>query len=307
MFNVIGVTLMILFFPVFIKLIAWVTFWLGSGPADRAVNGEMVNIARYIANGHTVFNVLNAMFFLTVLPWLIKVAVFLSPREEEGRDDMFRLPNFGDRFVDTPVAALAKARSEIIRMARAGILTFDETLARIEDRDYKKLGRWKRIENYIDDMQREITAYLTKLFQSDVSESEAREISSLMRMANNAERIGDSVENIAQAMENIIENQIQFSAIATSDIREISSCVREFLNHVTRGIKNYEKDFMEISERLENQIDSMRESMRQGHIDRLRSGECTIDQGMVYINLLTHFEKIGDYCYNIAEAVVGLK
>ncbi|MBW2593572.1 MAG: Na/Pi cotransporter family protein [Deltaproteobacteria bacterium] len=307
MFNVIGVTLMILFFPAFIKLIEFITLWMGSGPADQAVNGELVNTARYIANGHTVFNVLNAMFFLTVLPWLIKVAVFLSPGEGEESEDMFRLPNFGERFVDTPIAALAKARSEIIRMAQAGILTFNETLVRIEDRDYKKLARWKRIENFIDDMQREITVYLTKLYQSDVSESEAREISSLMRMTNNVERIGDSVENIAQATENIIENQIIFSSIATSDIRKISDFVDEFLNHVTRGMKTHEKDFMEKSKHLEDTIDSMRESMRQGHIDRLRSGECTIDQGMVYINLLTHFEKIGDYCYNIAEAVAGLK
>ncbi len=307
MFNVIGVTLMIVFFPIFIKLIEFLTFWMGGGPADQAVHGEMVNMPRYIANGHTVFNVLNALFFLTVLPWLIKVAVFLSPREGEEGKDMFRLPNFGERFVDTPIAALAKARSEIIRMAQAGILTFDETLARIEDRDYKKLGRWKRIENYLDDMQREITVYLTKLYQSDVSESEAREISSLMRMTNNVERIGDSVENIAQATENIIENKIKFSSIATSDIRTISDCVDEFLNHVIRGIKIHEKDFMEKSKYLEDTIDSMRERMRQGHIDRLRTGECTIDQGMVYINLLAHFEKIGDYCYNIAEAVVGLK
>ena len=307
MFNVIGVSLMILCFPWFIKLIEFFTLWMGSGPADQAVNGEIVNISRYIANGHTVFNVLNAMFFLAILPWLIKVAIFLSPRRDEESKDMFRLPNFGERFIDTPIAALAKARSEIIRMAQAGILTFDETLGRIEDRDLKKLGRWKQIENFIDDMQRELTVYLTKLYQSDVSETEAREISSMMRMTNNIERIGDSVENIAQATEGIIEERIQFSAIAISDIRKISGCVDEFLNHVTRGIKTYEKDFMERSEYLENEIDAMRESMRQGHMDRLRSGECTIDQGMVYINLLTHFEKIGDYCYNIAEAVVGLK
>ena len=306
MFNVIGVTIMLIIFPVFLQFVEFISLQMGAGPVDQKVGGDLVNIARYIANGHTLFNVINATVFLVVLPWLIQVAIMLSPKEEEA-EDIFRMPNFTDRFFDTPIAALAKARSEIIRMSEAAILTFTETLARLEDRDYKKLARWKRIENFLDDMQREITVYLTKIYQSDVNEAGAKEISSLMRMTNNVERIGDSVENIAQATENIIENKIQFSAKATEDVRAISGQVLDFLNLVSRGMRAHEKDFMEKAEAIENTIDSMRETMRQGHVTRLRTGDCAIDQGLVYINLLAHFEKIGDYCYNIAEAVVGLK
>ncbi|MDY6791099.1 MAG: Na/Pi cotransporter family protein [Thermodesulfobacteriota bacterium] len=306
MFNVIGVGLMLLIFPYFVGIIEFITGLLGAGPVTSLINGDLVNVARYIANGHTIFNVLNAAVFLIFLPLLIKVAIKLSPKQEEP-EDMYRLPDFGDRFIDTPIAALAKARSEIVRMAEIAILTFKNTINCIEDRNYNRLSKWKRIENHLDAMQKEITAYLTRIYQSEVNESEAKEISSLMRMTNNIERIGDSVENIAQLMENYIENDLKFTPAAIADVKKISGQVTNFLLLVTKGMQSHHENFMNESDSLENSIDHMRENMRQGHISRLRSGDCALDPGLVFIDMLTNFEKIGDYCFNIAEAVAGLK
>ncbi|MFC1816933.1 Na/Pi cotransporter family protein, partial [Thermodesulfobacteriota bacterium] len=220
-FNIIGVVFMLLIFPYFVGLIEIITLQVGTGPVAEVVDGETVNISRYIANGHTLFNVINAVVFLIFMPLLVKAAILFSPKPKE-REDNYRLPNFGDRFIDSPIAALAKARSEIVRMSETAIETFKNTLTCIEDRDYKKLSRWKRIEGFLDSMQREITTYLTKIYQGVVTEPEAKEISSLMRMTNNIERIGDSVENIAQVTEIIIENDLSFTAAARADIKKIS-------------------------------------------------------------------------------------
>lgn len=306
MFNVLGVFLMLLIFPVFTKLVVFLTGHLGAGPVDAVVNGESVNISRYIANGHTLFNVLNACFFLIFLPWLIKVAILISPKAKAD-EDFFRLPNFGSRLIDTPIAAMAEARSEIRRMAGAAISTFNETVERLEDRDVKKLSAWQKNEHFLDDMQREITAYLNRISQSDVGDEGAREISSMMRMTNNIERIGDSVENIAQAAEKLIEEKLTFSAKAMEDIKIISAKVMEFLQLVSEGMYRHDQSFMQLAQTIEDTIDDMREEMRDNHICRLRGEECCIESGLIFVNLLTNFEKIGDYCYNIAEAVVGLK
>ena len=306
MFNVIGVTIMLCVFPLFVHLVEWVTLALGAGPLDQVDGGDVVNIARYIANGHTMFNVINATFFLLVLPWLIKVAVFLSPKEEE-EIDYYRLPNFVDRLIDTPIAALAETRSEILRMAETAGYTFRKTVKRLKDRDYKKLARWRKVENHLDDMQREILSYLTRIYQSDVSESEAKEISSLMRMTNNIERVGDSVENIAQCIEDMIEGNLNFTDRAMTDLEALVAKVGEFLELITSAMRQRPAHFMRQADRLENAIDAMREKFREDHIQRLRSCECGIDQGLVYVSLLTNLEKIGDYCFNIAEAVAGRK
>ncbi len=306
MFNVIGVTFMLIIFPYFIDFIKYVTMFMGQGPVEQVVEGDVVNIARYIANGHTLFNVINGTIFLIFLPLLIKVAVLLSPKEDPS-EDIYRLPDFSTKFDDTPIAALAKVRSEIIRMSEVAANTLEDTILRIEDRDYKKLSKWKRIENFLDDMQLEITSYLSRLYQSDLSESEAKEISSLMRMTNNIERIGDSVENIAQLTETIIEDNLPFTSHAQGDLKTISEQTIAFLDLVTDAIRHPIENLMVKADEMENTIDRMREEMRQGHISRLRSGECSIDPGLVFIDLLTNFEKIGDYCFNIAQAVVGIK
>ncbi len=306
MFNVLGVGLILCVFPWFIQLVDTFTQAMGSGPVDQVVGDDMVNIARYIANGHTLFNVINALFFLLVLPWLIKVAVWLSPKEEEDID-YYRLPNFGDRLIDTPIAAIVETRSEIQRMAETAKYTFRKTIKRLKDRDYKRLSKWRQVENHLDDMQREIVAYLTRIYQSGVSESEAKELSSLMRMTNNIERIGDSVENIAQAIEEMLEANLTFTEQAMADMDKLVDKVAEFMDLISSAMRKRPANFMNQADNLENAIDAMREKYRDDHIQRLRSCECGIDQGLVYVSLLTNMEKIGDYCFNIAEAVAGKK
>jgi phosphate:Na+ symporter len=156
-------------------------------------------------------------------------------------------------------------------------------------------------------MQREILAYLTRIYQSDVSESEAKEISSLMRMTNNIERIGDSVENIAQTTEDLIEGNFFFTDTAMKDLNTLEETVLAFMDLITSAMRQRPSNFMQQADKLENAIDAMREKFRDDHIQRLRSCECGIDQGLLYVNLLSNLEKIGDYLFNISEAVAGRK
>lgn len=306
LFNVIGVLIMIAIFPYFIQLIKIVSVAFGADPLSQIRNNEVVNVSRYIANGHSIFNILSALIFLVFLPWLIKAAVFISPKEDEKTDDL-RLPNFDHRFLDTPIAALTKARSEIIRMSDVAMTMLDNTVEAFEKRDSKKLNKWRRYENHLDDTQREITTYLTRIYQSDLNQSEAKEISGMMRMTNNIERIGDSIENIALMIEDIFENKTDFSQRAISDIKEISNQVSDFIRLVQDGIKSEPPKFMKQAQILEDNIDFMREEMRQDHIERLRSGTCANEPGLMFSDMLSNFEKMGDYCYNIAQAVAGIK
>jgi len=306
MFNVIGVSIMIALFPYFVEVVKIITGILGAGPVDQIRDGDYANVSRYIANGHSIFNIINALIFLIFLPWLIKVAIFLSPKKEEEKD-IFRMPKFDDRFLDTTIAALAKARSEVVRMADVAMEMFENTIQSFEQSDLKGLNRWRRYEQHLDSVQKEINTYLTKIYQGDVNQSEAKEISSLMRMTNNIERIGDSVENVALMVENIIESKMEFSQWAVADIKNISSQVVAFIKLVTEGMQHMNPLFMEKAQEIEDNIDFMREEMRQDHINRLGSNQCGTDAGLLFSDMLSNFEKMGDYCYNIAQAVAGIK
>jgi len=310
LFNVIGVLLIILFFPLFLQLVEWLTSsLLGIGPPDLVVGGEKPNIARYIANSHTMFNLVSAIFFLLILPYLVKAAIWLTPhkKEEEDLDELRHIKYLDTKFIDMPSAAIGQARAEIVRMGEAVQVMYDDVIKSFKERKLKELSKWEKREDDLDNLLREITQFLVHVVQKRISPEESKEISSLMRMANNLERIGDAIENIAHLSEELIEEGLYFSEGALRDHELISNEVRRFLDIVVEGIKNEDKQIMQLAQKLEDNIDRMREEMKSNHIMRLRSTACAVDPGLFFVDTLTAFEKIGDFCYNIVQSVAGLK
>jgi len=310
LFNVIGVLLIILFFPLFLQLLEWLTSsFLGIGPPDLVVGGEKPNIARYIANSHTMFNLVSAVFFLLILPYLVKATIWLTPhkKEEEELDELRHIKYLDTKFVDMPSAAIGQARAEIVRMGEAVQVMYDDVIKSFKERKFKELSKWRKREDDLDNLLREIIQFLVHVVQKRISPEESKEITSLMRMANNLERIGDAIENIAQLSEELIEEDLYFSEGAVCDHGLISTEVRRFLDVVVEGIRTEDKEIMALAQKLEDNIDRMREEMKGNHIMRLQSAACAVDPGLVFVDTLTAFEKIGDFCYNIAQAVAGLK
>ena len=148
---------------------------------------------------------------------------------------------------------------------------------------------------------------MTNVMQKRVSPEESKEIASLMRMANNLERAGDGVENIAQLIEELHEQNLHLSEGGMHDYELISAEVGKFLDLIVIAVQKEDQDVMVQAQKLEDEIDRMREDMRGNYIMRLQSGMCTVDPGLILVDMLTSFEKIGDFCYNVAQAVAGLK
>ena len=310
LFNVIGVLLVILFFPLFLQVVEWLTSsFLGIGPPDLVVGGEKPNIARYIANSHTMFNLVSAVFFLLILPYLVKATIWLTPhkKEEEELDELRHIKYLDTKFIDMPSAAIGQARAEIVRMGEAVQVMYDDVIKSFTERKPKELSKWRKREDDLDNLLREITQFLVHVVQKRISPEESKEITSLMRMANNLERIGDAIENIAQLSEELIEENLYFSEGAVRDHGLISTEVRRFLDVVVEGIRTEDKEIMALAQKLEDNIDRMREEMKSNHIMRLQSAACAVDPGLVFVDTLTAFEKIGDFCYNIAQAIAGIK
>jgi len=310
LFNVIGVLNVALFFPWFIKLVTWSTgTFLEMGSPDLVVGGNKPNIARYIANAHTMFNVVNAVFFLLVLPYLVKVAIFLTPqKKEEGEiEELYHIKYLDFRQIHTPAVALAQARAETVRMGEAVQLMYEEVIGALKNKDIKKLSNWRKREEAIDILQKEITQFLVQVIQRPIDPDESREVTSMMRMVNNLERIGDSIENIAELIEELIEQNLQLSEGSLKEYNEIAEEARKFLTFIIDSIMTDDKEVMEKAHAIEENIDRMREEMRGNYLLRLQGGVCYVDPGLIFVDMLTAFEKIGDYCYNIAQAVAGLK
>jgi phosphate:Na+ symporter len=256
-----------------------------------------------------MFNLVNAMFFLAVLPYLVKVATKLTPQKPEKMafDELHHVKFLDSKYVDIPSVALAQARAEIVRMGKAVQVMYDDVIQSIKDKKLKELSKWRKREDAIDILQREITQFLVRVIQENVVLEESKEVAELMRMTNNLESIGDAIENIAQLGEQLVEEKLDFSEAAWKDYDLISKEARRFIRFVVRAVRNDDKNIMPESQEMEDRIDQLTEEMRENHFSRLQDGVCTVDRGLILVDMVTAFEKMGDFCYNIAQAVVGIK
>ena len=310
LFNVFGVVVIISVFPLFLNIVTWLTSsFVEIGAADLVVNGEKPHIARYIANSHTLFNVVNAVLFLILLPYLVKVATLVTPssKEEEDIGEFHHLKFIDSKFIETPDVAISQAKAEAVRMGEAVQLMYDDVIQSVRDRNIKELSKWKKREDIIDNIQKEITRFLTNVIQKQISSEESREVSSLLRMANNLERLGDAIENIAELGEELMDQNVKLSEGGMHDYDVISKKVKEFLDLVIEGMLEDDVEIIKQAGKLEEEVNQMREDMRGNYLMRLQSGMCTVDPGLILVDMLTAFEKMGDYCFNIAEAVAGVK
>jgi len=309
LFNVLGVAFIIFIFPHFVNAVVYLTtHFLSIGHPDLLVGGEKPFISRHIANAHTLFNVINAILFLFILPYLVKVAILLTPRgKKEEIDEIYHIKYLDRRYLDSPEVALVKTKQEIIRMAQEAQTMFDEVIRALKIRNSKKLAKLKDREDVLDNLQKEIIDFLVKVMQQNIIIEESKEITTLMRMTNNIERIGDEIEDIAEALEQMIEDKLYFSEMAIQDFMTISAESKKFFKLVFEGIQKENKQIMQEAVKLVNSVNKMTEEMRLSHHDRLVEGVCEIDRGMIFIDILNAFEKMGGSCYNVAQAIAGVR
>lgn len=308
MFNVLGVCIMLAIFPYFLQGIEWVSMNVtGAQPWDTQIGGEYPYVSRFLANGHTLFNLTNAVVFLVFLPALIRVGTWCSPKDKTEGDDLFRLPVFDQHVEDNPVAALAQVRGEIHRMSQTVHAAYSNALECLEKRDHRTVRLRQRYESHINDAHKAVSTFLAKTMQGELNEETSNDIAEQMRIVNNLERIGDAVETLGLLCEDIVDKELKFSENAMGDLFVISARVDEFLKMVSEALIKQPEQLMDKAEQLERTIDSMRETMRDAHIERLKIGKCGIEGGLAFINLLARLEKIGDYCYSISRTLASAR
>jgi len=302
-FNVIGVCTILIIFPWFVRFVDLVT----PGDPNLAINGGMPYIARHIANFHTIFNVTNCLLFLPLIGVLARVAAVLAPGEEELKK--FRLESLDPSILETVSVALDEAKKEVDYMGGEvyNMLTsVEESLLDNKDTD-TMLERVKGMEDTVDLLQKEINTYLTELSRSSATEKESKEIFSLLYMVSNLERIGDHCESIAKHCKRKKEFSLVFSEAGLKELSVMYRHTLTYLKTIIDAIQDTPSDLMDRVKRYETRLNEMRVQLRINHMDRLKTATCSADAGLIYVDMLTSFEKIGDHAFNIAESLSGIK
>jgi phosphate:Na+ symporter len=192
-------------------------------------------------------------------------------------------------------------------MAEVAKEMIDETFGFLQDNDTKRLPSLEKKEELTDVLQKEITDFLVALSQKSITQETSKEVASMMHMVNDLERVGDHCENLWTLNQRKMEQKITFSDIAIAEIKDISKLTKDFLATIITALEEKDQTIYDEAHRLEDEIDDLEERLRNNHISRLNTGECTVNSGLIFIDMLHNFEKIGDHTFNLARAVVGKK
>ncbi len=310
LFNFIGVILMLIFFQMYLKLITSIT----PGEADFVVQshehadlyatpvGDKPFIARHIANAHTLFNVINTLIFLPFIGVLAKISSYFV--RGEGRQETVQVRFIDDRVLNTPPIAIGQARRETRRMAQIAFDSLHETNRFLDDNDVRRISELEKNEEALDLLQQEIMNFLTKLSHRSISADTSIQIKKLMNIVDHLERIGDHCQTLWKLNSKKINEKIRFSHTGANEVAEIADRTHDFLRFVIDAMEQNNVDIVQQAITYEDSIDALEDSLRMNHITRLNTGECAVQPGLIFIDMLQCYEKIGDHTFKISDILV---
>jgi phosphate:Na+ symporter len=285
-YNIFGVLATWLAFPLFIKAIIGITSYLQP-------NG---GITAQIANSHTLFNIFSAIVFLPITKYYVKFLETVI----RGKDENAATGIFLDRLlIQTPVAAFKASLSEITRGAEISRNMVKNVMKSLYTSDEKPLELVKTDEYTVNQLQKDITRYIVDISRQSLSQSQSIMVPAMINSINNVERIGDHVMDIRHLAKSTIQNNITFTNDANEELKKIEALVLQMFDNTIEALKNYDIDLAKKTAELEDEVDKLSAELQNNHIRRLDEGSCTVESGVIFLDIVNHFERIADHIYKI--------
>lgn len=290
-FNVLGTILFLLFLN---KIVVTVV-----------TNIDPDNVARQIANVHTIFNIASTLILLPFNKLIIKMATKLVPNKYTEDDNIKVVKYIDDRMIETPSIALVNVEKEILRMGQKAKESLDSAMNGIFNKEEKDLASTLKKEKLINELQKTILNYLLKLSKAPLNEESRGTIDSLFNTVNDIERIGDHAENLAELGQGSIINNVTFSENAQNELSDMYNKVLSAYTYALESMRISDVDLACKVIKMEEQVDVMEKSCRVNHMRRLNNNMCSIDDGIIYLEIITNLERVSDHAVNIAQQVIS--
>ncbi len=308
-FNTFGVIWMLIVFSYFLNGIAWINQELLDG-GNPFVSASAVPVS--LSLFHTFFNVLNVLVLIWFARFIVRVVTWLVPAKEEV-DEEFNLQHIKTGTLSTPEASLFLAKQEIARYAESTQrmfgyvkVIFNEELSR---KDFDKLfAKIEKKEDDSDNMEVEIANFLTSVSETRLSRDNSERVRAFFKMVSDIESVGDSILNISKAIRRKREGKIEFTKDIMDNIHEMFDLVEEALRVMAM---NTEKQIPTVNIKkameVEKAIDEFRTLLKTEHIRNVEANKYDYKTGIVYSDIFSECEKIGDFCINVTEAIVEVR
>ncbi|WP_243526054.1 Na/Pi cotransporter family protein [Bacillus pseudomycoides] len=291
-FNIVGTIIFTIFLVPFTNLIQYFQTSLNLNP-------EMT-----IAFAHGTFNVTNAIIqfpFIAVLAWIVTKII----RGEDAAID-FKPQHLNPIFIEqSPAIALTEAQKEMIRMAEFSLHGLKEATLFLNTKDKKHANMAAQLEGAINNLDRKITDYLVLLSEKPLSSIDSEKHSILASVVGDIERVGDHVENVVELVDSQISNRVTLSDEAMAELNEMLELTTSTLQDAIGALTNFDTELAQTVITKERKIDQMERVLRKRHVLRLNERSCSGNASIIYVDMVSNLERIGDHAVNIADAVLG--
>ena len=287
LFNLIGTGIFIL-----IALLAPYVEWIEKLSPDPMAQ---------IAISHIVFNIVSTVIMFPFAKVLVKLSFLLVPGKDDSESEM-HCKFIDDRLLNTPPFAVMQVSKEVARMAKLARDNFETSAHALINRSDKDLDKVMENEEIINYLNHHITSYLVKLNALDITDSDSDYIARVFHAINDIERVGDHAINLAEAAQHNIGEGLKFSDPAREELNQLCGSVVTLLERSMAAFDNQslsDDEAKKLSD-LEEHIDDLTLECQDSHIFRLNRKECNTEAGMLYLNTITDFERVGDHAINIA-------
>ena len=271
--------------------------WLASPP----LFGETIDMWD-VAIVHTSFKILSLCLLFPVHRLLEKLAILTI----RGKDEKIASNPLDDRFLRTPDVAVERAGEVTMEMAKFSCTAMREALALYTAYDAKKADAVRREETNVDILEDEIGSYLVRLSGQTMDEADSHEVTKLLRLIGDFERISDHAVNLVESVEEMQDKELKFTEEANHELSVLMAAVGEILDLSERAFVENDPMLAAQIEPLEQQIDDLRDQIKINHVLRLRESRCTIEHGFVLSDILTGLERVADHCSNIAGCIIEI-
>ncbi len=294
-FNLTGTLIFIWFIPAYANFIEMIS---PQGP-------EIEVISRQIANAHLGFNLLNTIIFIPLIGILVKVVTKIVPGK-----DIERLPSepvyLDYNVLEQPFAAIHLVTKELGRLAQMSMEMITSAKKAFVGNDTEEVNKVMELEDTIDTLQEKIVHYLAAMFAKEnaAREGHGETISKHMHIAGDIEHIGDHCKNIAEFADSKIKNSYEFSGEAYAEINDCFEIAEKMAGKSIAAIESSDATLAEDIKHMEKELNAKEKELRARHMVRLNEKKCSPEFTVIYTDVVHDIEKIGDYCNNIAEAVI---
>ncbi len=256
---------------------------------------------------NTAFRVATSFALLPFDRQIEKLSRALIRESEDEKSLAGELDRLDERFLQHPALAVEQSRMTVNAMARTARENFQRAASLLEAFDEAKAHKVEQVEDLVDLYEDKLGTYLVRLNTHELNERQNESVSKYLHTLSDFERISDHAMNIAETAREIHEKKIVFSENAKRELRVLGAALDEILQLAIDAFINEDLSTAYRVEPLEERIDILCDEMKLNHVERLQEGVCSLNQGFVFNDLITNFERAADHCSNIAIAIIELQ